>query len=375
MLTVQFTLAIIVFISAITISRQVGYIFSRDIGYDKEQVLVLTAFPKQWDSTGINRMTGIRDALRQMPSVKDVSLSFEIPERKPPGSIDMEPMGREGKKALVASCGVDEHFATTFGLKLLSGSFFSQQGAHIPNQLVINESAVRALGLTPGSAINTQVRSTLNQQPYIITGVIRDFHYSSLQDRIEPLAFFHVQDALAYRFLSLKLDTKNLAATLSGLQVKWMELSPGAPFEYTFMDDKFNSLYRAELQLKKAAGIATVLNLVIVFLGIFGVVSFTLVKRTKEIAVRKVLGASIRNLVVLFSREYALLMLLSNLIAWPLAYWVTHIWLRSYAYRTDPGWISYLLVGFSIFAGSFILIALQCRKAGMASPVKSLQSE
>jgi len=215
----------------------------------------------------------------------------------------------------------------------------------------------------------------MTPDPLTIAGVIRDYHYSNLQEKIEPMAFFHVRDALSYRFLSLKLNTGDMAGTLARVQSKWKEVSPGAPFEYTFMDEKFQSLYRSELQLKKAAGIATVLNLVIVFLGIFGVVTFTLVKRTREIAVRKVLGASIKNLVVLFAREYALLMLLSNLIAWPLAWWITGSWLRGYAYRVDPGWMPYLVVAASLFAGSLLLIAFQCRKAGMASPVKSLQAE
>src|SRR6476659_9428855 len=135
MLTVQFTLAIVVFICALTVSRQVSYVFSKDIGYSKEQLLVISAFPKQWDPVGVARMINIKKALLQLPSVKDESLSFEIPDRKPPSSIDMQPVNGDGRTVLITSCGADENYAATFGLKVLSGSCFAQSG-FIPNQIV-----------------------------------------------------------------------------------------------------------------------------------------------------------------------------------------------------------------------------------------------
>jgi putative ABC transport system permease protein len=375
MLTVQFTLAIIVFICALTVSRQVSYVFSKDIGYNKEQLLVISAFPKRWDSVGVNRMMNIKNALKQIPSVKDASLSFEIPDRKPPGSIDMQPVNGDGRTVLVTSCGADENYAATFGLKVLSGSCFTQAGSFIPNQIVLNESAAKALGLTATSAVNRQIKVPSSGTMLTVAGVIKDFNYSSLQNQVEPLAFFHVKDATAYRYLSLKLATGNIIETVGRIRSKWRELSPGTPFEYTFMDEKFQSLYKSELQLKKAANIATILNLVIVFLGIFGVVAFTLTKRTKEIAVRKVLGANVRNIIILFIRDYAVLILLANLIAWPLTYIITNKWLQSYAYRVNQDIIPYLFVCLFIFITAFSMIAMQCFKAGAANPVKSLRTE
>jgi ABC-type antimicrobial peptide transport system permease subunit len=375
MLTVQFTLAIIVFICALTVSRQVSYVFSKDIGYNKEQLLVISAFPKRWDTVGVNRMIHIKNALMQLPPVKDASLSFEIPDRKPPNSIDMQPVNGDGRTVLIASCGADENYAATFGIKVLSGSCFAQSGSFIPNQIVLNESAVKALGLTVAFAVNREIKVPSSGTILTVAGVIKDFNYSSLQNQVEPLAFFHVKDATSYRYLSLKLSTGNIVETVARIRSKWRELSPGTPFEYTFMDEKFQSLYRSELQLKKAANIATVLNLVIVFLGIFGVVAFTLTKRTKEIAVRKVLGADVGNIIVLFIRDYALLILLANLIAWPLTYIVTNKWLQSYAYRINQDIIPYLSVCLFIFITAFSMIAIQCFKAGAANPVKSLRTE
>jgi putative ABC transport system permease protein len=375
MLTVQFTLAIIVFICALTVSRQVSYVFSKDIGYNKEQLLVISAFPKRWDSVGVNRMMNIKNALKQIPSVKDASLSFEIPDRNPPGSIDMQPVNGDGRTVLVTSCGADENYAATFGLKVLSGSCFTQAGSFIPNQIVLNESAAKALGLTATSAVNRQIKVPSSGTMLTVAGVINDFNYSSLQNQVEPLAFFHVKDATAYRYLSLRLATGNIVETVQRISNKWRELSPGTPFEYTFMDEKFQSLYKSELQLKKAANIATILNLVIVFLGIFGVVAFTLTRRTKEIAVRKVLGANVRNIIILFIRDYAVLILLANLIAWPLTYIITNKWLQSYAYRVNQDIVPYLFVCLFIFITAFSMIAMQCFKAGAANPVKSLRTE
>jgi len=375
MLTVQFALAIIVFICALTVSRQVSYVFSKDIGYNKEQLLVISAFPKQWDLVGVNKMINIKNALLQLPSVKDASLSFEIPDRKPPGSIDMQPVDGDGRTVLVTSCGADENYAATFGLKMLSGTCFAQSGSFIPRQIVLNESAVKALGLTVSSAINRQIKVPSSGAILTVAGVIKDFNYSSLQNQVEPLAFFHVKDATAYRYLSLKLSTSNIVMTVAQIRDKWKELSPGTPFEYTFMDEKFQSLYRSELQLRKAANIATILNLIIVFLGIFGVVAFTLTKRTKEIAVRKVLGADVKNIIMLFIRDYAVLILLANLIAWPLTYVITNKWLQGYAYRINQDIVPYLFVCLFIFLTAFSMITIQCFKAGAANPVKSLRTE
>jgi len=287
----------------------------------------------------------------------------------------MQPANSNGSPVLVTSYSADENYAATFGLKIVSGTCFAQSGGFISGQVVLNESAVKALGLTPQTAVNAQVKSVSANTTFAVAGVVKDFNYSSLQEKIEPIAFFHVKDAQAYRYLSLKIKTKDIAGSVDQIRNKWKELSPNTPFEYNFMDDKFQSLYQSELQLKKAAGIATVLNLVIVFLGIFGVVTFTLIKRTREIAVRKVLGADIKNIILLFAKDYAWLMLLANIIAWPLTYLITDKWLQGYAYRIQQDIVPYLGVCLFVFITAFAMIAVQCLKAGSANPIKSLRAE
>lgn len=374
LLIVQFSLAILVFISGLTISQQVSYIFSKDLGYNKDQVLVATAFPKQWDTTGVQKMLSLKKGLLQLPVVKSASLTFEVPDRLPPGAIDLQAEGM-AQPLLVPSINVDDDYAATFGIKLGSGSFFNDKGgAHVPGQIVINESAAKAFGFTAENAVGKTLKMA---QGFVFTikGVVKDFNYSSFSEKIGPLAFTHVQDGLTYRYLTIKVAGNDMTASIESIRNKWKELAPNSPFEYFFMDEKFQSIYASELQMKKAMSLATFLNLFIVFMGVFGVISFTIVRRNKEIAVRKVLGADIRNILSLFIKEYAWLILLANLIAWPLAYWFTHQWLQQYVYRVQQNVVPFVVAGVSVFVLAVVLIGVLSLKPATSNPVKNLRTE
>jgi putative ABC transport system permease protein len=374
LLVIQFTVAVVVFIFAATITRQVNYFFDKDLGYNREQLMVITAFPKRWDSVGVQKMLSVRDGLRQMPAVQDASLSFEIPDRTPPGGTAMTPSGsKEGRPVTIPTMLVDEHYASTFGLKLLAGRFFKKDEAgYTPGEMVISESAVKAFGWK--DPIGKQVRLAGGGSATIV-GVIRDYNYASLHEAAGPLAMMHVRDGQSYRYLTVKLRSGQLNNNIGRLKNKWKELSPNAPFEYFFMDEKFQSMYESEMHLKQAAVVATGLMGLIVMLGVFGVLTLALVRRTREIAVRKVLGAEVMHIIMLFIRQYAALIGVALLIAWPLAWLVTGRWLRQYAYRIPQEAGNYLLVGAIVCAASFLLIGLQCMKVALANPVKSLKTE
>ncbi|MCG2617158.1 ABC transporter permease [Terrimonas sp. NA20] len=373
LLVVQFSLAILVFICGLTISSQVSYIFNKDLGYNKEQVLIVTAFPKQWDSTGVGRMMAVREGLKQVPSVKAASLTFEIPDRKPPNAASLQGEGMD-QPVLIPALNVDENFGKTLGLNLSAGTFFNDKGAHIPGQVVINESAAKAFGWTAETAIG----KTLKLPPsnvLTVKGVVKDFNYSSFNEEIGPLAFFHIEDALSYRFFAIKVVGDDMTAAINSVKSKWKELLPNAPFDYFFMDDKFASLYASELRLKKATSLATVLNLFIVFMGVFGIISFTIARRNREIAVRKVLGADIKSILLLFIKEYAWLILLANVIAWPLAYWFAHQWLQQYVYRVQQNLTPFFVAGLSVFGIAVVLIGLLSMKPATSNPVRNLRAE
>ncbi|BAV04382.1 MacB-like core domain-containing protein [Filimonas lacunae] len=371
LVVVQFSLAILVFICALNLSKQVTYLFHKDLGYNKEQILVISAFPKQWDSAGVLKMQTIKNALLLVPHVQNVTVAFDLPESTPFGRIILFPPGSTGtKKQLnLPISNADEDYAKTFGIKMKAGTFFDPSGGG----LVLNETAVKELGLTNTNAVGQQIETPGG--PATISGVIGDYNFSSMQDKIGPLGFGNLKYAKAYRYMAVKLNTSNITATLDDIKAQWHTLSPNAPFDYSFMDDRFEAMYQSELQLKTAADVATVLNLIIVLLGVLGVIVFTLNKRMKEIAVRKVLGANVGSIVMLFLQEYAWLIVIANIIAWPLAYMCTEHFLQNFAYRVQQNMAPYLLVLVSVAAMAFTLISIHCTKAAIASPVKSLKAE
>jgi len=377
LLIVQFSLAIVVFINALNVSRQLSFIFNKDLGYNKDQLLIVETYPKQWNSAGVQKMKMVKQQLLGLPGVKNASLSFEIPVRKAPGQITLFRPGQKTDQPLVLSVfSADQDYATTFGLQMAAGSFFSPSGSFIPNQIVVNEGAAKALGFADArSAIGRQINQPAGNPVLTIAGVIKDYNYSSLQQQIEPLVIVHFEDHQAYRYMNLRLSTVDFPKAVEYIKKKWKELLPEAPFEYAFMDDHFQSLYTSELQLKKAADIATALILLIVFMGIFGVVAFTLAKRNKEIAVRKVLGADIKTILLLFLKDYAWLILIANIIAWPVAYFISGRWLENYAYRIQQNTIPYITVAAFIFTAAVVLITAQCFRIAIANPVKSLRTE
>lgn len=375
LLVMQFTIAIGVLIFSMTLSGQVNYFFNKDLGYDKDRLMVVMAFPKQWDSAGVAKMESIRNSLLSLSSIKDASLSFDIPERVSPGQFLVNPEGPRNDQSIASqSIQVDEKYASTFGLHLLQGRFFrtAAEGS-LSGEIVINESAMKAFGWT--DAVGKKLRVTNGSVMLTVVGVIKDFHLASLHESITPLILVNLRDTKGYRYLTLKLNAGELASSIDQARSKWKEVSPGAPFEYFFMDERLQSLYQSELQLKKAAGLATGLMLLIVLLGIFGVLTLALAKRTKEIAVRKILGAEIHHILKIFIRQYAGLLLIANLIAWPLAYYYSNRWLSQFAYHIPQSPGSYFIAAVLVCVIAFLLISLQCLKVALINPVKSLKAE
>jgi putative ABC transport system permease protein len=219
----------------------------------------------------------------------------------------------------------------------------------------------------------------VGQTKYLSTvaGVVKDFHYGSMQANIQPLVFAHVNEPYIriYRYYSFKISTPVITDAIDEIKVKWSSLFPDAGFEYTFMEDRFQSLYTTELQLKKAAGIATMLMVIIVLLGIVGIVTFTLSSRTKEIAIRKVLGAKTTNIVRLFTKEYVLQIIISIALGCPVAFAIADYWLQGYAYRIQQGVLPFLLTAVFLLTTALALIFVLCFRTATSAPVKDLRSE
>ncbi len=373
-LVIQFSIAILVFIGAVIVAKQVHFIFERDAGYNKDQLLVVTAFPKRWDETGVQHMEHIKQELLKLPRVKSATLSFDLPDRVPMNSpVELLPVKGQPVPVSIPSFISDEDYGETFQLHMKAGNFLNYKKNFIPGQIVLNETAARLLGLEADSATGKLLKSSAGET-LTVSGIVKNYNIATMRDAIGPLAILHVNDMPGYRYLIIKLDHAN-EASVRQVKDRWQQLSPNAPFDYTFMDDKFSALYQSELQLKKATFAATLFCLFIVIAGMFSVVSVMLIRREKEIAIRKVLGAKLRNIFMLFMREYLWLWVIANLVSWPLAYYLITLWLEGYAYRTQQSISIYLGVAALVVILVGLLIVARVFGTVVSNTARKLQTE
>ncbi|HWK05264.1 MAG TPA: ABC transporter permease [Puia sp.] len=376
----QFATATVVFVGALIISQQISLFFSKELGYDKD-FIVSAQLPRNWSLPGVQHMETVRQEFAALPGVKDIALSFEIPNGNNSGSIGIYRPGQDTTRAIVAQRLIaDQHYGSTYQIPMTAGAFFNRVGESAAGdsmRVVINETAARALGWQDAAAAIGQPIKFLgfSSQTFTVSGVTHDFHFNAMGAAIQPSAFVHVELAAMYRYLSFKLRPGNTAERMEELQKKWAALLPGAAFEYQFMDETLAKLYRNELQLKKAASTATILAAIIVLLGVLGMVSISVQKRTKEIAIRKVIGASIPGIIRLFIREFVPLLIVAGLVASPLAYFIMQRWLNDYATRiTITPW-PFALAIICLGMVMALLIVVQTVRAALANPVKSLKTD
>ena len=375
----QFAVAIIALVGVVVISQQVRLFFSDRLGYKKEYVMS-AKIPRDWSRQGVQRMETVRDMFAAMPEVKNAAISYEIPDGRNSTSRSIYPEGGDSTHAVtIQQFDADQHYASVYQIPMAAGVFFSYNRVFDGSdslRVVINETASLALGWRqPQAAVGQRIRLVNGSQPFTVAGVIKDFHFDAMGAPITPEIFLNLGRATAYRFISFRLQPGNMAATLAALQGQWSRLLPGAPFEYQFMDQSLARVYDAELRLQKAANTAMVLSLVIVMMGVIGLLSLSVQKRTKEIAIRKVIGASVPAIIRLFLLEYLPLLLAAGLIASPFAYWILQRWLDDYATR-----ITITVIPFAAALGALallmgLLIIGQTANAALANPVKNLKTE
>jgi putative ABC transport system permease protein len=372
----QFAIAIVVLIAAIIVTQQVSFFFGKNIGYNKEYV-VSSQVPRDWSPVGIRKMLGVRNEfLRDVPEIASATVSFEIPNGMNGGNPPVYKNGADSAAAVsMMALLTDENYLKTYQVPLRSGSFFENLSLD-SGKVVISEKAVQVLGWKDaGDAIGKQLRIPGDPTVFTVKGVCADFNFLSMQTAVQPTIFFNVQFAVTHRYLSFKLKPGNVSASIAAIEKKWAQLLPGSSFEYTFMDDTLKNMYATELQLKKAAYTSTVLALIIVLLGVLGLVSLSIHKRVKEIGVRKVLGASVSNIILLFVKEFVWVMAVAALVASPLAYLLMNEWLKGYAYRINVNAAPFILSVSLLAAITLVLIAIQTYKAAQTSPATSLKTE
>lgn len=275
------------------------------------------------------------------------------------------------KDILTEFWSVDEDYISTMGIKLVDGRNFSTQMATDTASIIVNEAFAKKFGIK--DPLNKMVyRSSYGLQAYHIVGIIKDFNFETLRDKISPLALLYAKDNGA---ISVRTKTSDLTSLISQIKSKWKKLSPNQQFSYSFMDQDFEATYRSEQRIGTIFTSFSTLAIVIASLGLFGLAAYAAEQRNKEIGIRKVLGASISNIVGLLSMDFIKLVFISILIATPLAWFVMNKWLQDFAYRVNIQWYILALAGLTAVLIAFITVSFQSIKAAMANPVKSLRSE
>jgi putative ABC transport system permease protein len=372
----QFIISFVLIVGTVIVFRQLHFMKTSDLGFDKEQILVL---PFKNRDMMVNAET-IKQEFLNHHSI----LSGTAPMR-PPGRMvigqGVRKIGEDKTNAIHVNYeGIDYDYMETFKLKLVAGRDFNRDykmdthGAYI-----INESASKALGWTsPEQAIGQKITNRHGHKwldfDGEIIGVIKDFHFYSMHSEIQPLVLT-LHPHIKPEMLCLKLATQNLPETRKFIETKWSELFPNYPCEYFFLDDDFNRFYQSDERLSKLVSIFSTLAIIIAIIGLLGLVSFTTEQMTKEIGIRKVLGASVTNIVKMLNQQFIKLLIVANVISYPIAYYVMSKWLQNFSYRINISLTIFIFVGIFVLFISILAVSYQTLRAATANPVDALHCE
>ncbi|MDM1294841.1 ABC transporter permease [Sphingobacterium sp. N143] len=372
----QFAVALLLLVCTLIIAKQVDLFIHSNLGYNKDYLLTVQV-PRDWSENGIRKMETVQHELSQQPEVQSVSLSYETPGLL--GSNMQPAFGVSGDNEIqVQRITSDSHFLETYEIPLLAGTFLPKN--YLVNKdyrpIVINKKAMEDLGFNHAEqAIGQQIAIGDPQDKMTIVGVTDNFIANSLHQASPPMIWTDVHESLQYRYLSIRLQQASLSKSVQKLEQKWKELMPDAPFEYQFMDERIKTLYETELQLHRASQIATGVSLLIVALGLTGLISLSIHLRNKEVGIRKVLGASLSQLILLFSREYYGIFLLATLITVPLSYMLMQYWLQNYIIRIEITAITYLLPLGMLVGLLTLLVGFIVFHTTRFNPVEKLRDE
>lgn len=368
----QFAISIFLIIGTLVIYNQLKYIQNKDLGYNRDHVLIVQ---NAW--TLRNQAGSLKQEVKRLAGVKDVSLAEALPTWNYGNSTTFfKDQAPDQKRSLqTQDWGVDHDYIPTLGIKIITGRNFSTEMRTDSAGLVINESAAKLLGFSnPLNQTLYMPQDNLAKvmKPYHIIGVMKDFNFRSLRENVTPMVFILRQSSGAF---SVRINSADIPLLLSQIKNKWREISLGQAFNYSFMNADFDAMYRSEQRIGTISVAFTSLAIIIACLGLFGLAAYAAEQRTKEIGIRKVLGAKISTIVTMLSEDFIKLVLISIAVAAPAAWWVMKMWLKGFAYKQDIQWWVLVLAGSAAIFIAFITISFQSVKASLANPVKSLRSE
>jgi putative ABC transport system permease protein len=368
LVTFQFTISIGLIIGSIIAFSQLGYMKQKRLGFDKEQIVVMRLVGDSIKAS----IPSIKAELTAYSSIIDVAASSHVPG-KMAGQHAVLPQGYSlTQTQSMANISVNADFIPLMGIQIVEGRNFSHEIASDPmDSILINETAARRYDWKNpvGKTIYFMPKDTNKT----VIGVVRDYHLRSLHHKIRPL--YIDNDPSNFRYVSIKIKPDNISETLRYLRKKWAEIAPAQTFDYFFLDESFGQQYRADEKLVVIFSNFTFLAIFIACLGLFGLASFTAEQRTKEIGIRKALGATEPNIVLRLSREFIKWVLIANIIAWPLAYLAMNRWLQNFAYRISIGIGTFILAALLALLIALLTVGYQAVRAARANPVDSLRYE
>ncbi|EAZ79665.1 ABC transporter permease [Algoriphagus machipongonensis] len=367
----QFSLSIALIAGTLIVYSQMSHLLDKDMGFDKEQMVIVDY---NYDEQVNNVSSALESELEKNPNIESVAFSRSVPGSHFPnaGTFIENP---EGEMVMIGQAifqvGLD--FIDHFNLELVAGRSYSRDyPSDSTSALVINEAAARQYGYANPADIVGKKFDQWGREGEVI-GVVKDFNYISLHNKVEPLTLPF--EAYASRFMSLKVKGENIPATLAEIDAVWSELAPHRPFIYSFLDEDFNTQYESDFRFRQIFTTFSVLAILIACLGLLGLATYTAEQRTKEIGIRKVLGANIGSIVGLLSKDFIQLVLIAILVATPVAWYAMNQWLEGFAYQVPVHWWVFLVSGMLAVVVALVTISFQAIKAAMLNPVKSLKSE
>ena len=367
----QFSTSIILIVGTLVIYKQLNYIQQKDLGYNKDQVLSIYSVYTMGDKVG-----AFKNSVLQMTGVQSGTLSSYLPVSNSSRSDNtfFKNQLLDQKDGIdMQNWRVDYDYFKTMGMHVIKGREFSHQFGGDSTAVVLNETAAQLLGYPdPVGQKIYKIMDSNKTKAFTIIGVVKNFNYESLKQSIGPLGFF-IGDRAAVA--SFKVKTTDMKGLISKIESLWKEMNPGMPFGYEFLDDSFNKMYTSEQRVGKIALIFSTLAILIACLGLFGLATFISEQRTKEIGIRKVLGASVQGIVQLLSKDFMKLVGISFIIAAPLSWWIMNNWLKDFAYRIPMEWWIIGSAGFIALLIALTTVSFQAIKAAIANPVQSLRSE
>jgi putative ABC transport system permease protein len=367
----QFFISTNLIVGTTVVYKQLNYVQDKKIGYDKEQVLVL----HDTQSLGTNEEV-FRQQLLKDSRVVNASISNYLPAGPTSwNSSVVQPENNNDQSVNTQQYQVDHNYIPTLGMELVAGRNFSRDFPTDSTAVIINEAAMRAFGWTDdplNKVIGRFVDNQGTKANYRVIGVVKDFHYESLHRTIGPLLMFLGNSNGS---IIVKTKTKDIESLLSSMKTQWNAINASTPFAYSFMDERFAKTYYAEQKVGQIIAIFAGITIFIACLGLFGLATFTAAQRTKEIGIRKVLGASTFTITMLLSKEFSRLVLVAFVLAIPVSWYAMHKWLEGFAYRTDIGIGVFIAAGVLALCIAWLTVSYQSIKAALANPVKSLRSE